>query len=152
MFDDVVFIDDYVESVMPSVSEDDLFAFKVKAMNSDFSYLFDVDYDGTMHTLDHLTSIFDIHSIDSHTININTNENEDDPRPVSVSSNTTLEERERFEKILKKHREAFAFTYEDMPGIDRNIVEHRIPIIPGMKPVKQKLRRLRPEWSEKVRE
>lgn len=152
IFDSVVYVDDYSafdENVSASVSEDDdLFLSKINAMNSDFAYLFDVDHDGTMHTLDHLTSMFSLHSIDTSDINISTSE--DDPRLVSVSSNVTLEERERFKKKLIKHKETFAFSYE--PGIDRKIVEHRIPIIPGMKPVKQKLRRLRPEWAEMVRE
>ncbi|KAL9236174.1 hypothetical protein vseg_010875 [Gypsophila vaccaria] len=39
-----------------------------------------------------------------------------------------------------------------MPSIDRSIAEHRIPIKPGFKPVKQKLRRIKPEWSLMVKE
>ncbi|XP_058005390.1 uncharacterized protein LOC131181358 [Hevea brasiliensis] len=37
-----------------------------------------------------------------------------------------------------------------MPGIDRDIVQHKIPIDPNMRPVKQKKRQLRPEWEEKI--
>lgn len=39
-----------------------------------------------------------------------------------------------------------------MPGIDWQIVEHKIPIGPKIFPKKQKLRRLRPKWTEKVKE
>ena len=39
-----------------------------------------------------------------------------------------------------------------MPGLDKDITEHHIPIYPQARPVKQKLRRLRPEWAEKIRE
>ena len=39
-----------------------------------------------------------------------------------------------------------------MPGLDRDIVEHHILIYPEAKPVKQKLHRLRPEWTKKIRE
>ena len=39
-----------------------------------------------------------------------------------------------------------------MPGLDRDIAEHHIPTHPKAKTVKQKLRRLRPEWIEKIRE
>ena len=39
-----------------------------------------------------------------------------------------------------------------MPGLDRDIAEHHIPTYPEVRPVKQKLRRLRPEWAEKIRE
>ncbi|XP_074288461.1 uncharacterized protein LOC141613616 [Silene latifolia] len=40
----------------------------------------------------------------------------------------------------------------DMPGIDREIAEHKIPIKSGFKPIKQKLHRIRTEWSLKVKE
>ena len=49
-------------------------------------------------------------------------------------------------------KEAFAWSYEDMPGIDTNIVQHCIPIDPAMKLVKQKLRRIKPEWTLKIKE
>ena len=39
-----------------------------------------------------------------------------------------------------------------MPGIDTNIVQHCIPIDPTMKLVKQKLRRMKPKWTLKVKE
>ena len=39
-----------------------------------------------------------------------------------------------------------------MPGIDTNIVQHCISIDPTMKPVKQKLRRIKPEWTLKIKE
>ena len=51
-----------------------------------------------------------------------------------------------------KYAKVFAWSYEDMPGVDRSIAEHTIPTYPNMRPVKQKLRRMRPEWAEKVRE
>lgn len=39
-----------------------------------------------------------------------------------------------------------------MPGIDREVAEHFIPTDPKMRPVKQKFRRLRPEWAQKIKE
>ena len=39
-----------------------------------------------------------------------------------------------------------------MAGIDRDIVQHCIPTDPTMKPVKQKLRRMKPEWTPKIKE
>ena len=39
-----------------------------------------------------------------------------------------------------------------MPGLDRDIAEHHILMHPKAKPIKQKLCRLRPEWTEKIRE
>ena len=39
-----------------------------------------------------------------------------------------------------------------MPGIDPEIVQHRIPLDPEARPVKQKLRRIRPDWAIKIKE
>ena len=39
-----------------------------------------------------------------------------------------------------------------MLGLDRGIAEHHIPTYLEAKPVKQKLRRLRPVWTENIRE
>ena len=74
------------------------------------------------------------------------------PKKISISHDLTPEERENFERILTKKKVVFAWSYEDMPGLDRDIAEHHIPTYPESKPVKQKLRRLRPEWTEKIRE
>ncbi len=69
--------------------------------------------------------MFDINSIDNYENDISAS-NDDEPRLVSVSSNTTIEDKERFfDEILKRRSQAFAFTCEDMPGVDRNIVEQQ---------------------------
>ncbi|WJZ90916.1 hypothetical protein VitviT2T_010031 [Vitis vinifera] len=39
-----------------------------------------------------------------------------------------------------------------MPGLDPSIVQHRLPLLPHARPVKQKLRRLHPRWSLQVKE
>ena len=39
-----------------------------------------------------------------------------------------------------------------MPGIDREIVEYEISTYPHVAPVKQKRRRLRPEWALLIKE
>ena len=64
----------------------------------------------------------------------------------------TPDERKNFKRILTKRKVVFAWSYEDMPGLDRDIAEHYIPMYPEVRPIKQKLRRLRPDWTEKIRE
>ena len=76
----------------------------------------------------------------------------EDPKEILIASEITVEEREKLEEVLVRYAKVFAWSYEDMPGVDRSIAEHTIPTYPNMKPVKQKLRRMRPEWAEKVRE
>ncbi|KAL5572615.1 hypothetical protein UlMin_022212 [Ulmus minor] len=42
--------------------------------------------------------------------------------------------------FLREHRDVFAWSHEDMPGIDPSIIVHRLNIDPNFKPVKQKRR------------
>ena len=54
--------------------------------------------------------------------------------------------------VLRSYLDVFAWSYEDMPGLDPTIVQHHLPILPHARPVKQKLRRLHPRWSLQVKE
>ena len=47
--------------------------------------------------------------------------------------------------------EIFAWSYEDMPGLGTDIVVHRLPTKEDCPPVKQKVRRMCPEMSEKIK-
>ena len=49
---------------------------------------------------------------------------EDDPRTVIISLNLDLEEECALIKVLKEYKDAFAWTYKDMPGFDPTLVEH----------------------------
>ena len=53
--------------------------------------------------------------------------------------------------LLQDYVDVFAWSYEDMPGLDMNIVVHRIPLMEGCKPIKQKLRRTHSEILIKVK-
>ena len=97
----------------------------------------------------HESSIFDISSAKTNAFNLGTPEN---PKEILIASEVTTEEREKLEEVLIRYAKVFAWSYEDMPGVDRSIAQHTIPTYPNMRPVKQKLRRMRPEWAEKVRE
>ena len=126
-----------------------VFLSKVNDINTDFTYLCDVLPDGTVHCIDHSISIFYINFVQAHSINIGTKEQ---PKEITLAFDITADESEKFEKILNKRKGVFAWTYDDMPGIDRMIAEHRIPTDPAKRPVKQKLRRLRPEWAMLIKE
>ena len=47
--------------------------------------------------------------------------------------------------------EVFAWSYEDIPGLDIDIVVHCLPKKEDCPPVKQKVRRMRPDMSEKIK-
>ncbi|GKV12333.1 hypothetical protein SLEP1_g23490 [Rubroshorea leprosula] len=54
--------------------------------------------------------------------------------------------------ILHEYKDCFAWDYSEMPGLDRNLVEHELPIRPDFKPFKQPPRRMSPEVTLKVKE
>ena len=56
------------------------------------------------------------------------------------------------ENIITKYSKVFAWMYNDMPGIDKDITQHYIPTKEGHKLVKQKLQWLRPEWAQLVKD
>jgi hypothetical protein len=61
----------------------------------------------------------------------------DKPRPTFISANWNPSFREELIKLLKEYKDCFAWDYSEMPGWDRSIVEHQLPIKPGFRPYKQ---------------
>jgi hypothetical protein len=61
---------------------------------------------------------------------------DDKPRPTFISTNLDLVFREELIKLLKEYKDCFSWDYSEMPGLDRSIVEHRLPIKPGFRPYK----------------
>ena len=71
---------------------------------------------------------------------------------IQVGNTLTTSEKNALVALFTEFKEVFAWSYEDMPGIDTDIVQHCIPTNPTMKPIKQKLRRMKPEWTLKIKE
>ena len=46
--------------------------------------------------------------------------------------------KERLVQLLNEYVEIFAWSYEDMPGLDTDIVVHRLPTREDCPPIKQK--------------
>jgi len=61
-------------------------------------------------------------------------------------------ELEHMISLLKEFLDVFSWSYDDMPGLDPQIVTHKILLVPGTIPVKQKLRRMNPNTLLKVRD
>ena len=66
-------------------------------------------------------------------INLGTSEN---PKEAKIDSTLSPEEQEELTKLLKEFLEVFAWSSEDMLRIDPDIVQHRIPTLPEVRPVK----------------
>src|ERR1051325_3878751 len=54
-------------------------------------------------------------------------------------------------EVLKKNKDCFAWDYDEMPGLKRELVEHRLPIKDGKKPIKQTPRRFAPAVLTKIK-
>lgn len=69
---------------------------------------------------------------------------EQEPRIIKISKNLTLENKERYIKLMKYFFDIFAWSYEDLKVYDTNVFQHMIPVTENEKPFKQKLRRMNP--------
>jgi hypothetical protein len=61
----------------------------------------------------------------------------DKTRLTLISTNLDSDFREELIKLLKEYKDYFAWDYSETPGLDRSIVEHRLPIKPGFRPYNQ---------------
>jgi hypothetical protein len=73
-------------------------------------------------------------------------------RPTYISANITSNLKEKLVLLLKEFSDCFAWDYNEMPGLNREMVELRLPIKAGKKPVKQLPRRFAPEIMSKIKE
>jgi len=61
-------------------------------------------------------------------------------------------EKRSYVRLLKKYMDVFAWTSTDLTGIPLNLGEHRIDLIEGAVPVRQRQYRLNPKYSLMVKE
>jgi hypothetical protein len=69
----------------------------------------------------------------------------DRPRPTFISAKLDHEYKRELVKLLKEYNDCFAWEYYEMLGLDRSIVEHRLPIKPGYRPFQQGARWCNPK-------
>jgi len=61
----------------------------------------------------------------------------DKPRPSFISAKLNSECKQQLTNLLKEYKDCFAWDYTEMPGLDRSIVEHWLPIKSGFRPHQQ---------------
>ena len=76
---------------------------------------------------------------------------EEDKKEVKITANLEPSVKQRLIQMLHDYFEIFAWLCEDMPGLDINIVVHCLPTKEDFPLVKQKVCRMRPEMSEKIK-
>ena len=70
---------------------------------------------------------------------------------VFVEADCSPEEIQIYTDLFKEFHDVFAWSYEEMPGIDPKIVEHEIITYPDAKPVRQKLRPVNPRKAAAIK-
>jgi len=73
-------------------------------------------------------------------------------KEVKIGASLDPTVKKRIIELLKEYVDVFAWSYRDMPGLDTNIVVHRLPLKPECPPVMQKLRRTHPDMAIKIKE
>lgn len=74
---------------------------------------------------------------------------ENNPKIVQIGTNLSSQEVEKLTLLLKEFKDVCAWSYEDMPRIDLEIVQHKLPLFLNAKLVKQKLSHKGSDWVEK---
>jgi hypothetical protein len=59
------------------------------------------------------------------------------PQPTFVNKNMSLELKDVVIKLLRDDVDFFTWNYREMPGLSRELVEHRLPIKSSSRPYKQ---------------
>ena len=67
---------------------------------------------------------------------------------INLGVDCTPDEVVSYTALFKEFRNVFAWSYEEMPGIDPSIVVHEIKTYPDAKPVRQKIHPFIPRKSQ----
>ncbi|KAK5813348.1 hypothetical protein PVK06_028797 [Gossypium arboreum] len=73
-------------------------------------------------------------------------------KEVKIGASIAAETRQNLIELLQEFKDVFAWSYQDMLGLNTDIVVHRLPIKEECRPVQQKLRRMRPDILLKIKE
>ena len=55
-------------------------------------------------------------------------------------------------QFLRRNKDFFAWSHENMPGINPSIISHKLNVNPSLRPVKQKRRVFAPERNDAIME
>ena len=64
----------------------------------------------------------------------------DIPRTTSINANLLQLEKNQLVALLKEYADVFAWEYDEMPGLDPNLVARALNVEPGVKPMIQPMR------------
>ena len=62
---------------------------------------------------------------------------EDDVKEVKIGSRLCPDVKKGLIDLLREYSDVFSWNYQDMPGLDSEVVEHRLSLKPECPPIKQ---------------
>nr|XP_025661621.1 uncharacterized protein LOC112757229 [Arachis hypogaea] len=68
-----------------------------------------------------------------------------------INRNFPYDLKEELSQLLKQNRDLFAFTPADMPGINPDLMSHRLAVDPKAKPIAQRRRKMSPDRATEVK-
>ena len=76
----------------------------------------------------------------------------DSSRNLRIGSKLTEGLRRRLIDFLRSNSDCFAWSHKDMPGIDPEIIVHKLHVDPQYQPIRQKRRKFAPEKDDIINE
>ncbi|XP_070039983.1 uncharacterized protein [Nicotiana tomentosiformis] len=74
-----------------------------------------------------------------------TRQSREESRPTYLSVLLAVEEQSTYIKLLKEHRDVFAWSYKEMHGLEPKVAVHHLAVNNGARPIKQAQMRFRPD-------
>jgi ribonuclease HI len=74
----------------------------------------------------------------------------DSKKTIRVGSQLPREQKDMLVEFLRRNADVFAWSHEDMPGVEPSVITHRLNVDPSHRPVKQKRRSFAPERNQAV--
>ena len=73
-------------------------------------------------------------------------------RTVKIGTHLEPTVRDQLIKFLQEHKATFAWSTDDMIGVDPNVISHKLNVDPTYRPVRQKRRKFAPERNQVINE
>jgi len=76
-----------------------------------------------------------------------------DHKPQNINLGLTLspDEKYAFIHLLKKYKDDFEWDYDDLRTYDTSIIQRTIPMLPDVKIIQQKLRKIHPNLEAQIK-
>ena len=99
--------------------------------------------------LEHQENAIQLYKDSLETINLGS---EGEPKEVKIGASLHPDVKSRLTELLKEYVDIFSWSYQDMQGLDTDIMEHHLPLKPECPHFKQKLRRTHSDMVVKIKE